>query len=389
MTPTSTSQRSLFGRSLASLLLLAGVAGGGFWLVNFKRSARAESAAIAASQPEMVSIVNAVPARASEHVRTSTAIGTVRALRSVTLRNELPGSVREIHLESGAIVEEGELLVALDVTVEEAELAAAEARVRLSDTLLGRVKRAAESQGASEADVDRAKAEFDVANAEVLRIRALIDRKVVRAPFRAHVGLSDVHVGQYLEAGSLLTSLQGVDEAVHIDFQVAQHVASALAVGQHVDVFVATDAPAAKAEIVALDAQIDPRTRNAMLRARLEGPLHPAPGGSVRVRVPVGEPAPVTVVPVSALRKGPAGEHVFVIAKGENGELRAQQRRVESGPMLGDEVVIREGLEDGELVAASGSFKLMEGMLVALAETQSAPAPASATTTVDAPAGGQ
>lgn len=409
MTPTPTSKRSLFGRSLASLLLLGGLAGGAFWLVNFKRSARAESAAIAASQPEMVSIVNAAPAKASEHVRTSTAIGTVRALRSVTLRNELPGSVREIHLESGAIVEEGALLVALDVTVEEAELAAAEARVRLSDTLLGRVKRAAESQGASEADVDRAKAEFDVANADVLRIRALIDRKVVRAPFRARVGLSDVHVGQYLEAGSLLTSLQGVDEAVHIDFQVAQHVASALSVGQYVDVFVTTDAPGAKAEIVALDAQIDPRTRNAMLRARLEGPLHPAPGGSVRVRVPVGQPAPVTVVPVSALRKGPAGEHVFVIAKGENGELRAQQRRVESGPMLGDEVVIQEGLAAGELVAASGSFKLMEGMLVALAEPQPAPAALPANlpanlpatppgmapsdrataTTTDAPAGGQ
>jgi membrane fusion protein (multidrug efflux system) len=388
MTPTSTPARSLLGRTFGSLLLLAALGGAGFWLVNFKRAARAESAAAAASQPEMVSIVNAVPARASEHVRASTSIGTVRALRSVSLRNELPGSVRDVHLESGAVVEEGALLVALDVTVEEAELAAAEARVRLSETLLGRVKRAAESQGASEADVDRAKAEFDVANADVLRIRALIDRKVVRAPFRARVGLSDVHVGQYLEAGTLLTSLQGVDEAVHVDFQVAQHIASALSVGEHVEVFVATEGPGVQAEIVALDAQIDPRTRNAMLRARLEGPLHPAPGGSVRVRVPVGDPVSVTVVPVSALRKSPAGEHVFVLVKDEQGALRARLRNVESGPMLGDEVVIHAGLEVGELVAASGSFKLMEGMLVALSEPQPVSEGATATPT-DAPAGGQ
>lgn len=386
MTPSPSSSRSLLGRSLASLVLLSALAGGGFWLVGYKRAARAESAAAAANQPEHVAVVNAVAARASEHLRASTAIGTVRALRSVSLRNELPGSVREAQLVSGAIVQEGELLVALDVTVEEAELAASQARARLYETLLGRMRRAAESQGASEADVDRASAEFDVATAEVARIRALIDRKRVRAPFRARVGLSDVHVGQYLEAGSELASLQGVDDAVHIDFQVAQHVASALSIGDVVEVLVAPDAPPLQAQIVALDSQIDARTRNAMLRARLAGPRHPAPGGSVRVRVPVGDPQPVTVVPVSALRKGPAGEHVFVVAKDEQGALRAQQRRVESGPMLGDEVVIHSGLAQGELVASAGSFKLMDGMRVALAESQAAsstPAPA----TTDAPAG--
>ncbi len=70
------------------------------------------------------------------------------------------------------------------------------------------------------------------------------------------------------------------------------------------------------------------------------------------------------VVPVSALRKGPEGDQVFVVAAGEDGRDRAHMRRVEGGAMLGDEVVVEAGLAAGERVAASGSFKLREGVLV-------------------------
>jgi membrane fusion protein (multidrug efflux system) len=88
----------------------------------------------------------------------------------------------------------------------------------------------------------------------------------------------------------------------------------------------------------------------------------------VRVRVPIGDPEQAVVVPVSALRKGPAGEHVFALERGESG-VRVRERRVVSGPVLGDEVVIESGLAAGEEIAASGSFKLFEGVLVAPAET--------------------
>jgi len=108
---------------LASTALFLAVALGGLALAVWKRDARAESAAFAASQPEPQERVEAVTVRFAEHVTTTTAIGTVRALRSVTLRNELAGTVREVHFESGAIVEAGDLLslffdVAPDATVE-------------------------------------------------------------------------------------------------------------------------------------------------------------------------------------------------------------------------------------------------------------------------------
>jgi membrane fusion protein (multidrug efflux system) len=140
-----------------------------------------------------------------------------------------------------------------------------------------------------------------------------------------------------------------------------------------VSIVAASAAPAITAEIVAIDARVDSVTRNAMVRARIEGSgaagSRPtlAPGSSVRVRVPVGAPTRAVSVPVTALRRGPAGDHVFVLIRDENGVARAHQRRVVSGAVLGDEVVIEEGLEAGEEVAVTGSFKLYEGVLVAVA----------------------
>ena len=123
-----------------------------------------------------------------------------------------------------------------------------------------------------------------------------------------------------------------------------------------------------EAKIVAVDARVDPVTRNAMIRARVEGADGPAPGSAVRVRVPVGPPTTAVAVPASALRKGPGGDHVFVIEAGPDGKSRAKSKPVVAGSMVGDEVLIVDGLKAGETVAAAGSFKLRDGLLVVPAE---------------------
>src|SRR6266704_1828128 len=218
--------------------------------------------------------VTVAVAKALEHRQTTTSIGTVIALRSITLRNELPGTVRQVMLTPGQVVDAGTVLVALDISVE---------------------------------------------------------------------------------------------EAVHVDFTVAQGVAAGLRIGQSVDVFATSDSSSTAARIVAIDARIDPTTRNAMVRARIEGAANaPAPGASVRVRVPIGAPRTAVAVPVSALRKGPGGDQVFVIAPDKDGKTRAHARQVASGAMLGDEIVILAGLSAGERVAASGSFKLRDAVRVAI-----------------------
>jgi membrane fusion protein, multidrug efflux system len=168
-----------------------------------------------------------------------------------------------------------------------------------------------------------------------------------------------------------------VATAAHVDFDVAQRVAAGLRVGDAVGVIAGNDRSPVPARIVAIDSRVDATTRNASVRARIADASRVAvPGASVRVLVPGGPPGKAVAVPVSALRKGPEGDHVFVLATAKDGKLRAEQRPVRAGTVAGDTVLLEDGLKPGERVATSGSFKLREGVLVALAKDAPAPAPA-------------
>jgi membrane fusion protein (multidrug efflux system) len=130
---------------------------------------------------------------------------------------------------------------------------------------------------------------------------------------------------------------------------------------------------------------VDSSTRNTVVRARIaDASQAPSPGASVRVDVPVGTAQKVVVIPASALRKGPGGDHVFVLAEDNQGKTRAHQRAVTVEALRGDEVVISSGIVAGERVAASGAFKLREAALVALAQPAT-----SATASTGGAAGGK
>ncbi|HZJ70242.1 MAG TPA: efflux RND transporter periplasmic adaptor subunit, partial [Planctomycetota bacterium] len=350
---------------MASFVLIGALVLGAGGLAAWKHEALAADDRAALNRPEPTEAIELATAQTREDQRTTTSVGTVVALRSITLRTETAGTVADVALEAGQVVEPGTVLVALDVSVEKAELAAEQAEVALATSMLDRVERASRDQGVSAADVDRARAERDVAAARAARAQALIDKKTIRSPFRARVGLSNVHVGQYLDEGEELCSLQGVDDAVHVDFTVSQQVAAVLSEGSPVLVR-SGDGPPVPASIVALDSRVDPKTRNAWARALVEGADRvPAPGASVRVDVPVGPPLQAVAIPVSALRKGPTGDHVFVAERDAQQQLRVHVRAVQVGTVVGDEILVVSGLSPGERVATSGSFKLREGVLVA------------------------
>ena len=355
----------------SSLLLLVIIIAIGAGLGLHKYESIQASAEASAGQLEPMESVMVAAAREIEHRQTTTSIGTVLALRSITLKNELPGTVRHVTLTPGQIVDKGTLLVALDVSVEEAELKAQEAQAALAKSVLNRRHNLNQELATTQEEVDRARADLDIALAQIARTQAIIARKTIRAPFKARVGIADVHPGQYLDEGTQLTTLQGVGDRVHVDFTVAQQVAANLREGGSVEVLVAGQTAPITARILALDARIDPTTRNAMVRARIDGSDQaPAPGASVRVQVPVGPSDMAIAIPVSALRKGPGGDQVFVIQPDEHGKTRAHARLVKSGTMFGDEVVIHTGLSANEMVAASGSFKLRDGVLVGITGEQ-------------------
>jgi membrane fusion protein (multidrug efflux system) len=368
MSPRDLIPRQPWTRSAA---LVAGVLTIAVALAAWKQAALA-AANGPSGAPEAAEAIAIAPAVAQQHQSSISAIGTVIALRSVTLRNELAGTVRSVALTPGKVIDAGTVLVALDVSVERAELHSREAQLTLAETTLARLRRLLERRAVSQEEVDRASAEREMAAAEIERIRAVIERKPIRAPFRARIGMADLHIGQFLSEGTELTTLQGVDEAVHVDFAVSQAVAAGLAVGDTVRVGASREAEPVVGQIVAIDARVDPTTRNAVVRAKLGGELDVAPGAAVRVEVSVGESLATVAIPVSALRTGPEGEFVWVIEADSAGSDRSHLRPVKAGDVIGENVLLRDGLEAGERVATSGSFKLREGALVSVAAPQAA-----------------
>ena len=187
-----------------SVVLLATLAVTAGSLVAWKRNSVRKADAAAARQPEPVEAVTLAVAREREYRPTTTSVGTILALTSITLRNELPGTVRQVALVPGQVVDSGTVLVALDVSVETAELEAETAQADLAQTTLARLERLQQAQATSQEEVDQARAARDVALAQIARTKAIIARKTILAPFRARVGIADVHPGQYLNEGTEL-----------------------------------------------------------------------------------------------------------------------------------------------------------------------------------------
>lgn len=356
-----------YSKWITATVLVLAVAGTAVALALWKINSWEKSAEEAALMPEPTEVVKTAVSEERSFSKFTTMTGTVRALQSIVLQNELDGTVAETRLTSGAIVETGDILVAFDISVEVAEMKAHEAQAELARITLERITPLSIGQAVAASELDRARAELDIASAHIARIQATMDRKTLRAPFRAKVGLADLHKGQYLEAGTVLTTLQGIDDAVHVDFQVPQEVAVTLKPGSSVEIVSAPLGNTVSAKIVALDARTDANTRNLLVRARIEGAggAAPSPGSAVKVRVPAGTLANAVAIPVTALRRGADGDFVFVIAKDELGKERATLRPVKVAALEGEVVFLTDGLKAGEKIATTGSFKLREGVLVA------------------------
>lgn len=334
---------------------------------------------------------------------TSDLVGTVVAVRSVLVRNELAGVVTAVGFDSGEAIEEGRVLLALDdstaradlaaatasVRVAEASVAQAESRIRLAERMLERLN-SVQGRAVAEADLDRARSELDTARAEhtrwlaevdqararVAQVETRLSKLTIKAPFRARAGMRMVHEGQYLPEGADVVALQELTDQIYLDFAIPQEYAPRVAPGVAVMATGALLGPEpVRIEVVATDATVNNDTRNLRVRAVVDNTAgRLVPGMFIQIRVPVEEARLYTVVPGTAIRRASYGDSVFAVVPGESeGKLRAKQRFVTLGPTIGDDVIVLKGLEPGERIAAAGSFKLRDGGLV----MQAQPAPAA------------
>jgi membrane fusion protein (multidrug efflux system) len=291
-------------------------------------------------------------------------IGTVLAPQSIVLSNEIPGTVSKLSFQSGDEVTLNQKLVELDASVERARLKSAEARVKIAESTLTRTRQAAMNRAVSELEVEEAEAAYTQAAAEIVELEATIAKKTLVAPFPARIGLSNTHVGQFLTSGSQIVTLQSLEGHINVDFMVPQSAANFVEVGNQVKLV--DDQETYLATISAIDAQADRSTRNLMVRAKLSPvPKQLLPGDSVRVVIEYGPEMKTAAIPVEALRRAPMKSYVYLAVTDDEGKLRARERQVQVGQMVGERFSVLSGLEVGVSVVADGSFKLRDGALIA------------------------
>lgn len=325
-----------------------------------------EAFAMQVSPPERVNAVDVEEQRWESHV---TSVGSVAAVQGTEVRAEADGVVRSIEFAAGSLVREGDVLVRLDDEVEQSQLRSAEAGAELARLTFERAQRLIARNAISRADFEQAEATFKQAAAQVDNIRAVIAKKVVRAPFAGKVGIRRVSVGDYLSKGAPIVSLQTVDP-VYVEFSVPQRRLGELREGLNVSA--TTDAHPGEelwGEITALEPKVDEATRNVRVQATFansHGALRP--GMFVTVDVVLGEAKPVHVIPATAVVHARDGDSVFVIeaAAPEGNPLVLRQEPVKLGERRGDFVVLEEGPRAGDSVVATGVFKLRAGMQVVI-----------------------
>jgi membrane fusion protein (multidrug efflux system) len=367
--------RRSIGSWLVLILLMSSIVGGlGFYKYTEIRA----GIAAGTSRPEPTEAVAVVRVTTAQWAPSTRAIGTVVARQQLELRNEIAGLVSARGFASGQTVEKGQLLVQFDDRQEKASLAAAEAEARLARANLGRREALRNSPAFSDQEFDKSREEFAAATARAESLKVVIERKRILAPFKARVGITDLQPGAYLDAGMLIVRLQGVEDDVFIDFALPQESAALLRPGDEVSV----TSPALpdglrRVKILAEDDSVDPANRAVRFRALGQG-LGPVlrPGAFVDVIANTAAPQRYLVVPLTAVRRSPAGQHVFVIET-KDGQSRARERRIETGAVIEGNIVVRKGLEEGDYVAAAGSFKLRDGLLIPGALQTDAPGPAA------------
>jgi membrane fusion protein (multidrug efflux system) len=342
---------------------------------------------VLASQPhdQPLSAVTTAEARSEAWLPTIRAIGTLAPVDGVLLSADADGTVVKITVESGSAVQANDLLVELDTTVEVAQRDSAAARAALAEINLGRAEKLKKDNSIADSDYDAAVNAVQQAKADVAALQALIDKKMIRAPFAGRVGIRQINLGQYFARGRPLLALEKLDP-IYVNFSIPQQQLAQVRLGQKVTVTVdAFSGENFEATITALDSQVDATSRNIAVQATLANPKELLRSGMfAQVEIQLPAAAPAIVVPATAIAYASYGDTVFVAEqmkdKDGKGFLGVRQAIVKLGATRGDLVSIVDGVKAGEQVVTSGVFKLHNGdpvqvNNVALPGSEAAPKP--------------
>jgi len=346
------------------MLILVGILFGGVFGWGFVRSIFI--ARFLAGFGNQVQTVATITAATSPWQSDLSSVGSLTAVNGASLSAETPGIVDQIHFESGADVAAGTVLVTLRTNNDPAVLAQLQAAAQLDQVTYDRDRKQFSADAISQSQVDTDRANLAGAQAQVQAQQALMDEKIVKAPFAGRLGIRQVDPGEYLAVGSPIVTLQQLNP-LFVDFYLPQQALSQLSVGQSVQLGIdAFPGRSFTAKISALDAVVDSATRSIHVRATLPNDdLTLRPGMFATVDIPVGAPQNFVTLPQTAITYDPYGDTVFVV-HGTAGAMTAAQVFVTLGDTRGDQVEVLSGVKPGDVVVTAGELKLRNGSPVAV-----------------------
>jgi membrane fusion protein, multidrug efflux system len=363
-------------------LLLTLVLGGLYGFNRFRQQAMATYFAGNKPPPAQISAVEATTEAVS---RFASGIGSVAAVHQVTINPEVGGRVTKIFFEPGASVKAGDPLVQLNDAPERGDLANYEAQARWAQTTLQRSSELAQHQYEARETVDQKQSQLDQARAGILKTEALIEQKLIRAPFFGQLGMRQIEVGQYLTPGARIVTLTDLS-VLYVNFTLPSQMRPQISVGQKVNVTAdAFPGRIFKAEITTIEPQVSADTRTITVQATMRNPEDSLlPGMFVNAAVVLPPQPDVVVLPETAVDYTLYGDSVYVIredardAQG-NAILRAVRTPVKTGARWDGKVAIVDGLKPGLRVVAAGQIKLQDGVQVAVTGSPAPQPPANPT----------
>ena len=305
------------------------------------------------------------------------AVGSLAAVQGVTVTAELTGKVVQIAFTPGSLVKAGDLLVKQDTSSEEAQLRSAEAAAALAKLNVERLGKLLAERTIAQSQFDTAEAGYKQAIAQADTIRASIAKKTIRAPFAGRLGIRLVNLGQVINEGEAIVSLQSLDP-IYVNFSLPQQQLPSIKPG--LAVRVTTDAlpgEVVQGRITAINPQVDAATRNIRIQATVanaEERLRPGMYVSVAVVLPGREQ--VLAVPATAVLYAPYSDSVFIVEDLPDPDPGrpvkvVRQQLAQLGEKHGDFVAVRSGLKEGDTVVSTGVFKLRNGQTVTVDNTLS------------------
>jgi membrane fusion protein (multidrug efflux system) len=304
--------------------------------------------------------VNMMKVTASPVSTTVNAVGALIAEDSVVLRPEIDGRIATLLFKEGQPVNKGAVLVVLDSAEQRAQVAAAQADMKLAASRYKRSEELVAQNFISKQALDESRANLDILRARLQQEQVTLDKTVLRAPFAAVAGLRQVSPGAYIKKGDDIVRLDALG-TLKLEVPVPETYLPLVHIGLPVTLTIdALPGQTFSGKVHAIDPVVDPVSRNVRVRARIANPKGQLkPGMFARATADLGGKTSAILLPEQVIVPRPDGSYVFLAVNG-----KAELRKVTLGKREPGRVEIVSGVAVGDTVVLDGQIKLRPGVPV-------------------------